>query len=97
MQFRPTIEEKYTKGNEEINYVVYPSKSGLGDDEVLQHKLFGSTETAHITIHPDGTINFREKRTKSYLQMAVRSKLAGYYPALSQRVRNFLMRVENKL
>ena len=54
MNGRPTIEEQYKKGNEVINYVVYKSKTGAGNDEVLQHKIMGTTETAHITLHPDG-------------------------------------------
>ena len=97
MNYRPLKEEKYTKGTEEINYVVYESNSGLGNDEVLQHKLFGTTETAHITIHPDGSINFREKRTRTYLELAVRNKMAGYNPTLSRDVIEFLVKVQNKI
>jgi hypothetical protein len=64
---RPKLEEQYKKGNDVINFVVYNSTTGAGDDEVLQHKVFGTTETAHITLHPDGSINFRIKRSKTAL------------------------------
>jgi hypothetical protein len=97
MQKRPIIEEKYSKGSEEINYVVYESSSGLGNDEVLQHKLFGSAETAHITVHPDGSVNLREKRTRTYLVLAVRNRMSGYTPAISNNVKAFLLKVENKV
>jgi hypothetical protein len=31
-------------------------------DRVLQQKLLGTTETAHITPHPDGTVRLRDER-----------------------------------
>jgi hypothetical protein len=96
MGFRPLIEEKYKTGSEEINYVVYQSRSGLGKDEVLQHKFHG-TETAHITIHPDGTINFREKRSRTYLHAAVKSMMAEFTPRISPEVRSFIERVEGRI
>ena len=68
MNGRPIIEEKYTKDTDIINYVVYKSTTGQGNDEVLQHKLFDTTETAHITLHQDGTVNLRVKRSDSYLK-----------------------------
>jgi len=43
MKDRPKLEEQYKnkKGNEVINFVVYNSTTGAGDDEVLQHKILG--------------------------------------------------------
>jgi len=93
MNGRPKIEEQYSKGNDVINFVVYNSTTGAGEDEVLQHKILGTTETAHITLHPDGTVNFRIKRSKAALEIAVRSNLSGYTPNISTRVKNFLVKV----
>ncbi len=76
MNVRPKIEEQYRKGNDIINFVVYNSATDAGEDEVLQHKIMGTTETAHITLHPDGSINFRIKRSKAALETAVRSSLS---------------------
>lgn len=97
MNGRPTIEEQYKRGNEIINYVVYHSTTGAGKDEVLQHKLFGKVETAHLTLHPDGKVNFRVKRTKTYLENAIRSHLVGFSPNLSQNVRQFMLKVRDKM
>lgn len=97
MNGRPEIEEQYKKGDDVINYVVYPSKTGPGKDEVLQHKIMGITETAHITVHPDGTVNFREKRTKLLLANAVRTGMLGYAPALSDNVKKFLVKIRGKI
>jgi hypothetical protein len=94
---KPKIEEQYKKGNDVINYVVYKSTTGAGDDEVLQHKIMGTTETAHITLHPDGTVNFRIKRSKIYLENAVRSNLQGFTPAISSAVKHFLAKVRTKI
>ena len=97
MSGRPSIEEQYKKGSDTINYVVYQSTTGAGNDEVLQHKLLGTTETAHITLHPDGTANFRVKRTKKYLDDAIKTGLAGYVPGPSRNVKDFLEKVRGKL
>lgn len=97
MNLRPSIEEQYKKGSDVINYVVYRSKTGSGNDEVLQHKILGTTETSHITLHPDGTINFRIKRSKNALEQAVRNRLAGYSPPPSDNVKQFLMKIINKI
>jgi len=97
MNNRPSTEEQYKKGNDVINYVVYRSTTGQGNDEVLQHKILGTTETSHITLHPDGTINFRIKRNKTALEQAVRSDLSGYSPSPSQNVKNFLLKVRSKI
>ncbi|MFW5635497.1 MAG: hypothetical protein ACOC3A_02465 [Thermodesulfobacteriota bacterium] len=86
MAKRPKTEEQYTKGNEILNFVIYNSTTIAGDDEVLQHKILGS-ETAHITLHPDGSVNFRIKRTKSYLEHAIRSNLRGFTPNPSARLK----------
>ena len=93
MTGRPKIEEQYVHGKETINYVVYDSTTGTGEDEVLQHKWMGTAETAHITLHPDGTVNFRVKRSKVYLENAVRSNLHGFSPEISDRVRGFLSKI----
>ncbi|MCU7919397.1 MAG: hypothetical protein KZQ99_02085 [Candidatus Thiodiazotropha sp. (ex Dulcina madagascariensis)] len=97
MNGRPIIEEQYKKGSDVINYVVYKSTSGIGNDEVLQHKLLGTTETAHVTLHPDGTVNVRVKRTKTYLENAIRSNLVGFVPSLSQNVKQFISKVRGKI
>ena len=93
MRARPSIEEQYKKGNDVINYVVYRSTTGNGNDEVLQHKVMGTTETSHITLHPDGTVNFRVKRSKTVLEQAVRNGLAGYPPSPSDNVKKFISKV----
>lgn len=97
MNGRPIIEEQYTKGNDAINYVVYERTTGLGNDEVLQHKILGTTETAHITLHPDGSVNFRIKRTGTFLENAIRTYLAGYQPELSEGVKQFIVKVRDKI
>ncbi len=97
MNGRPTIEEQYKKGNDVINYVVYESKTGAGNDEVLQHKTMGTTETAHVTLHPDGTVNFRVKRTEVYLEDAIKSDLSGFKPDISENVKQFIFKVRNKI
>lgn len=97
MNGRPVIEEQYKKGSDVINYVVYKSTTGTGNDEVLQHKLFGTTETSHITLHPDGAVNFRVKRTKTYLENAIHSNMAGYFPVISENVKRFISKVRNNI
>jgi len=97
MNGRPKIEEQYKKGNDVINFVVYDSTTGSGEDEVLQHKIMGTTETAHITLHPDGTVNIRVKRNKTALEAAVKSNLNGYTPAISSRVQQFLIKIRAKI
>lgn len=97
MNGRPIIEEQYKKGDDVINYVVYKSKTGAGNDEVLQHKIMGTTETAHITLHPDGNVNFRIKRIKIYLENAIKTNLIGFKPDLSQNVKQFISKVRNKI
>ena len=91
------IDERYRNGNDVINYVVYKSTTSVGNDEVLQHKIMGATETAHITLHPDGTVNFRETRTKLYLETAIRNNMAGFKPEPSQDVRHFLFKIRGKV
>ncbi|MBF5059226.1 hypothetical protein [Candidatus Neptunochlamydia vexilliferae] len=89
--------EQYTKGSNTINYVVYRRSDGRGRDEVLQHKIGGTSETAHVTLHPDGTVNFRIIRFKKYLEEAIKNNLQGYTPKLSYDLRKFIMRVSEKL
>ena len=97
MNGRPKIEEQYKKGNDVINFIVYDSTTGVGEDEVLQHKIMGTTETAHITLHPDGTVNFRVKRSKTTLKNAVIHKLLGYSPSPSSRLKKFLTKVRPEI
>ena len=97
MKGRPKIEEQYSKGHDVLNFVIYNSTTGAGEDEVLQHKVMGTTETAHITLHPDGTVNFRIKRSKTALEQAVRSGLSGYAPQPSPRLAQFLNKIRTKL
>lgn len=97
MNERPLSEERYTKGADVINYVVYKSTAGAGNDEVLQHKLFGTTETAHITLHPDGAVNFRVKRTRTHLEAAIKSDLGGFTPAPSPAVKKFISKIRRKI
>jgi hypothetical protein len=97
MPERPKIEETYKKGSDTIRFVVYARTDGTGDDEVLQHKMLGAIETAHITLHPNGTVNLRVERGKESLIEAVRSDLAGYSPNASTRVKQFITKVKAKL
>jgi len=97
MNGKPEVEEQYKRGDDVINYVVYPSKTGPGNDEVLQHKISGLTESAHITLHPDGTVNFRVKRIKLPLENAVRTGMQGYAPSLSDGVKKFLSKIRGKI
>ncbi len=97
MTNRPKIEEQYKRGHDVLNFVVYDSKTGPGEDEVLQHKIMGVTETAHITLHPDGTVNFRIKRSKIALESAVRTRLNGFTPQPSARLSAFLNKIITKI
>ena len=94
---RSIKKEQYKKGNDVINYVVYKSTTGVGNDEVLQHKLLGKAETSHITLHHNGTVNFRVKRNKEYLENAVRRNLTGYSPSLSHSVKSFISKIRGKI
>jgi hypothetical protein len=93
---RPSLEEQYRKGNDVINFVVYASTTATGHDEVLQHKLLGTTETAHITLHPDGSVNFRVKRSRAALEMAVNNGI-GYSPQPSEQLKRFLAKVRGTI
>lgn len=97
MNGRPLKEEQYTKGTDVINYVVYKSTTGAGNDAVLQHKMLGTTETSHITLHPDGSVNFRIKRSKTQLETAIKNNLLGYTPTPSQEVKQFILKVSSKI
>ena len=94
----PKIVETYKKGSDTVNFVVYGRTDGVGDDEVLQHKMLGAIETAHITLHPDGTVNLRlDRGPKEPVLEAARSDLAGYSPGASARVKQFLAKVKPKI
>lgn len=93
----PKIQESYRKGRDVINFVVYRRTDGSGEDEVLQHKLLGKVETAHVTLHPDGQVNLRVEQTREYLANAVRNDLVGYVPRPSLRVRQFIAKVKDKI
>lgn len=64
---------------------------------MLQHKTMGTTETAHVTLHPDGAVNFRIKRTEVYLEDAIKSSLSGFKPDISQNVKQFIFNVRDKI
>ncbi|HEY8925819.1 MAG TPA: hypothetical protein VIU64_15635 [Polyangia bacterium] len=97
MASRPFIEEKYqgVAGNT-FNFVVYVRPDGLGEDEVLQHKLHG-VELAHITLHPGGVVNVRATRDAQPLRTAVLAGMAGCAPAPSARLQAFFVKVRPKL
>ena len=98
MSPRPSIHESYGKDLDLLNFVVYRSTSVPGEDEVLQHKTHG-VEMAHITLHPDGTVNLRERMPGSgrRLKGFVSSGLLGFTPRPSKRLETFLRRVRAKL
>ena len=52
MNGRPKIEKQYKKDSDLINFVVYDNTTRVSEDEVLHHKIMGTTETTHITLHP---------------------------------------------
>jgi len=94
MTRRPDIHEQYKLGNDVINFVVYKSTTAPGYDEVLQHKLLGTTETAHVTLHHVGEPNFHEEPfSKGELRKALRNDLQGYSPAASERLKDFLRKI----
>jgi hypothetical protein len=97
---RPIKEEKYKSklGADVINYVVYRRTTGPGNDEVLQHKRLGITETAHVTLHPDGTVNLRTERPGHdiHLRGAIDTGLSEFEPQISQDVSRFLSKVRGK-
>jgi hypothetical protein len=97
MNKRPLIEEQYKKGADVINYVVYKSTTGAGNDEVLQHKLLGTNETPHVTLHPDGSVNFRIKRAKTFLENAIWTNLSGYSPAPSEGAKRLIQKLISKI
>lgn len=94
----PKLRETYTKGDDKINYVEYDGQYG-GVDKVLQHLLMGSVETAHITIHPNQPPQFRaqKNRPEAPLRAAVATEMDGYQPALSDKVRAFLLACKGKI
>jgi hypothetical protein len=98
---RPIKEEKYKAKHsaDVINYVVYRRTTGPGNDEVLQHKLLGTTETAHVTLHPDGTVNLRTERSGSdrHLRRAIENGLSEFEPQISDDVSRFLSKVRGKI
>ena len=91
------ISEQYKKGDDVINFVVYDSTTGVGEDEVLQHKMVGLIETAHVTLHPDGTVNFRKTRLEYHLKNAISDNLQGYKPNPSNRLMQFLIKISSKI
>lgn len=91
--------ETYRKGAQEVlNFSHYTRSHATNSDQVLQHKLAG-IETAHITLHPDGTVNFRVKRQgmEYYLKQAVANNLQGYTPYPSTALRLFLQKVKGRI
>lgn len=98
MSPRPLRIRQFRKGTEIINYVVYARTTGAGYDQVLQHKVAnGTSETAHVTLHPDGKVNFDITRNKKYLEEAIANNLQGYIPSIPHEVREFLSLVREKI
>ena len=94
----PHIHEQYRSGSDLLNFVVYRSTAFAGDDEVLQHKAqHGVTEMAHITLHPDGTVNVHKTRNDAPIKQFVNSGLSGFTPAPSKRLQAFLTQVRPKI
>ncbi len=88
--------ENYTSGGgHELNFAIYTrtiGKEKAKTDYVLQHKIYG-VETAHITLHPDGRVNFHSGKTEKYLQEAIDNRLFGYSPSPSKRLEEFLDKI----
>jgi hypothetical protein len=92
----PIAKEQYINGNSVIDYLVYPSSVAVGNDEVMQHRVAGA-EVSQLTLHPNGIVNFRIVRSKSYLENAVKNDLMGYTPEISEQVKQFITRVRPKI
>lgn len=88
--------ERYVQGSHLLNFVVYTSTTGSGEDEVLQHKYHG-VEMSHITRHPDGSVNFRIERDGSWMIQFMSNNLAGFTPPPSPRLSKFLLVVKDRL
>lgn len=94
---RPELEERYTNGTDVVNYIVYRSTTVPGNVQVLQHKLLGTTETAHITLHANGSVNLREKLPGSPLATLVKTNMHGFRPPPSKRLQEFLRTVRDEI
>ena len=88
--------ERYAQGSHLLNFVVYTSTTGPGEDEVLQHKYHG-VEMSHITRHPDGSVNFRVERDGNWMTQFMSNNLAGFTPRPSPRLSGFLLVVKDRL
>lgn len=94
----PVITETYRKSFEIINYVVYERNEIGIYDEVLQHKRVDiGLETSHITLHPDGEVNFRIEKNgnKKFLEEAIKNNLKGFYPEVSQKLQEFISKIKD--
>ena len=88
--------ERYAQGSHLLHFVVYTSTTGSGEDEVLQHKYHG-VEMSHITLHPDGSVNFRVERDGNWMIQFMSNNLAGFTPQPSPRLNGFLLVVKDRL
>jgi len=88
--------ERYAQGSHLLNFVVYTSTTGTGEDEVLQHNYHG-VEMSHITRHPDGSVNFRIERDGNWMIQFMSNNLAGFTPQPSPRLSKFLLVVKDRL
>ncbi len=94
---KPIVHEQYEiDANSKLNFVVYKSTTGVGNDEVLQHKLHG-TEMAHVTLHPGDQVNLRKTRDATLLIKAIKDRMVGVEPAPSERLRQFIEAVKDKI
>ena len=90
------LNESYVLGPHVLNFVIYTSTTGPGEDEVLQHKYHG-VEMSHATRHPDGTVSFRVERDGNWMVQFVGSNLAVFAPPPSPRLSGFLRIVKTSL
>ena len=88
--------ERYAQGSHLLNFVVYTSTTGPGEDEVLQHKYHG-VEMSHVTRHPDGSVNFRVERDGNWMIQFMSNNLAGFTPRPLPRLSEFLLVVKDRL
>ena len=88
------LREVHRKGEDVVFQVGYRRSTGEGVDEVLQHKLRGVRETAHVTLHPDGNVNVTRTVGETGWQLgeAVLEGLPGYTPGPSRHVRALIAR-----
>ena len=88
--------ENYLLGPHVLNFVIYTSTTAPGEDDVPQHKYHGA-EMSHITLHPDGSVNFRVERDRNWMVQFLTADLSGFSPVPSARLRNFIQTVKYRI